>query len=183
MKQLCAVEGCDRDARAKGLCSGHWKRWSATGVWPTTPLKVQSGHGPLGGPCQRTDCPKDSRGGLHYCTRHYYRLRRLQDLGLNFETCDALWTAQGCVCAICQDPIDIEHTNTHVDHNHITGEVRGILCNRCNMAIGLLREDPKLFAAAVDYLRSSPPQEAGLSLPPFAPAREISVNGVLGGKH
>lgn len=35
---------------------------------------------------------------------------------------------------------------------HTTGRIRGLLCGRCNTAIGLLREDPIIFQAAVDYL-------------------------------
>lgn len=41
---------------------------------------------------------------------------------------------------------------TVVDHNHVTGKVRGLLCTSCNSAIGQLKEDPALFAAALAYL-------------------------------
>lgn len=40
-----------------------------------------------------------------------------------------------------------------VDHNHKTGKVRGLLCRRCNQALGKLEDDPALFEAAATYLR------------------------------
>lgn len=39
-----------------------------------------------------------------------------------------------------------------VDHDHVTGKVRGLLCNKCNMAIGLLQDDPMLLEFAKMYL-------------------------------
>ena len=40
-----------------------------------------------------------------------------------------------------------------VDHNHDTGEVRGLLCRKCNSAIGLLNEDPTVLFRAIDYIK------------------------------
>ena len=42
-----------------------------------------------------------------------------------------------------------------VDHCHTTGKVRGLLCQSCNTGIGLLKEDTKLFMAAIEYLEKS----------------------------
>lgn len=53
-------------------------------------------------------------------------------------------------CGIC-----MATENLHIDHNHSTGELRGLLCPNCNSAIGKLREDPALFAAALTYLARS----------------------------
>ena len=55
--------------------------------------------------------------------------------------------AQGGVCAICR-----EAPAVHVDHDHATGEVRGMLCFPCNAAIGHLRDDPRVVRAAAAYL-------------------------------
>lgn len=52
-------------------------------------------------------------------------------------------------CAICQE---IPERKLHVDHNHSTREVRGLLCTRCNTAIGLLRENTAFLLAAIKYL-------------------------------
>lgn len=51
-------------------------------------------------------------------------------------------------CAICGG------TATDIDHDHNTGRVRAGLCNACNAALGLLRDDPDLAANAAQYLAS-----------------------------
>jgi hypothetical protein len=73
-------------------------------------------------------------------------------LDYDFNKLDALWEAQDRACAICHVSIPIDGKTTHLDHDHDTKKVRGVLCNKCNMAIGLLHEDLKLFQAAVTYL-------------------------------
>lgn len=41
---------------------------------------------------------------------------------------------------------------SHVDHNHETGKVRGLLCNNCNMSLGLLKEDCNKLQGLIDYI-------------------------------
>jgi hypothetical protein len=41
-----------------------------------------------------------------------------------------------------------------VDHNHTTGKIRGILCNQCNLAIGMLKEDVGLLERAASYIKN-----------------------------
>ena len=66
----------------------------------------------------------------------------------------ALFTAQGGICAIC-----ITNPIKHTDHCHYTGTVRGLLCHKCNVGIGLFRDDPALLARAIAYLkRNKAPQ-------------------------
>ena len=60
---------------------------------------------------------------------------------------DALLAAQGGGCAICGNP-DADN----VDHDHVTGEVRGILCFNCNIAIGHIADDEVPPAQAFAYL-------------------------------
>ena len=54
-------------------------------------------------------------------------------------------------CAVCSS---LKHGGNgwHVDHDHTTGIARGILCHRCNTALGLLKDDPALVVKALDYL-------------------------------
>ncbi len=56
---------------------------------------------------------------------------------------------QGGHCAICP-----RADSLHLDHSHVTGRVRGFLCQRHNMGIGLLDDDPAVLRAAADYLET-----------------------------
>lgn len=59
------------------------------------------------------------------------RKRVLAQYGLTPETYDALFVSQGNVCAVCGVDKPSGH-GWHIDHDHVTGAVRGILCSRCN---------------------------------------------------
>jgi hypothetical protein len=65
---------------------------------------------------------------------------------------------QNGVCAICKKPetlIRLEKlTALRVDHSHLTGANRGLLCDSCNKGIGFLKDSPELCIAAAQYLRS-----------------------------
>jgi 5-methylcytosine-specific restriction endonuclease McrA len=68
------------------------------------------------------------------------RVRNLAQFGLTVEQYDAMHEAQGGVCAICKQPETSSRGGKvyrlAVDHNHNTGEVRGLLCFKCNSAMG-----------------------------------------------
>jgi Autographiviridae endonuclease VII len=70
--------------------------------------------------------------------------------GVEWTQFEAMALAQGGVCAICGDPPG--RSRFHVDHDHATGKVRGLLCGPCNQGIGSLRDDPKIVRAALRYL-------------------------------
>jgi Fe-S oxidoreductase len=55
-------------------------------------------------------------------------------------------------CAICHRPATTRPLC--VDHDHHTGEVRGLLCTTCNSAIGMLQDDPAIVQRAAEYLRA-----------------------------
>jgi hypothetical protein len=67
--------------------------------------------------------------------------------GLTLEEFDALLAAQGGRCAICGKP-----DPDNVDHDHVTGRVRGILCWNCNVGVGQFEDDIERFIAATTYL-------------------------------
>lgn len=72
---------------------------------------------------------------------------------------DALYKAQGGRCWICRRATGASK-RLSVDHDHKTGEVRGLLCGPCNHMIGLVaRDNPEVFDRAADYLRHPPALE------------------------
>ena len=75
--------------------------------------------------------------------------------GLTLEAYQDLFARQGGVCAICGAPPG--NRALAVDHDHGSGEVRGLLCTRCNVGIGGFRDDPELLAAAIAYLERFKP--------------------------
>ena len=81
--------------------------------------------------------------------------------GIGIKEYDILLEQQGGVCAVCgtDDPKGRQSgrgkvKDFYVDHNHDTGEVRGLLCNACNRALGNFQDDPSIIQKAVLYLRS-----------------------------
>lgn len=55
-------------------------------------------------------------------------------------------------CTICGLVFD-GHPK-HVDHDHATGRIRGVLCKNCNQALGLLHANRRIVLNAIEYLRS-----------------------------
>jgi hypothetical protein len=56
-------------------------------------------------------------------------------------------------CAICEEKPTTKR-GLHLDHNHSTGQVRGLLCHGCNVALGSFKENTDLLGKAIEYLRS-----------------------------
>ena len=85
--------------------------------------------------------------------REYLRKKKY-DVGP--EEFAAVFHGQGGMCAIC----GVESANAlgyalHVDHDHRTGQVRGLLCQNCNVALGHFKDDPNILIAAIKYLESA----------------------------
>ncbi len=79
--------------------------------------------------------------------------------GLTVEEYESMYSAQGGVCAICGSPETVKGNGGEtkmlaIDHDHGTGKVRGLLCNNCNRAIGLLGDDVEIMLNAIEYIRS-----------------------------
>ena len=83
------------------------------------------------------------------------RADRKSKYGIDEETFDQMIVAQSKKCCICQITFSEETRETWacVDHNHQTGEVRGILCPGCNIGLGGFKDDPRLLEAAIGYLK------------------------------
>lgn len=75
----------------------------------------------------------------------------LRKYGITQADYEGMLQEQAGGCSICGDPPP-EKVSLHVDHDHDTGAVRGLLCVRCNNAIGMLRENVDLLTLVAEYL-------------------------------
>lgn len=107
-------------------------------------------------PCHNTMTRenKERHGGA----RNYHLRRRY---GITAEHFDRMFAEQGGVCAICR-----EAKAEHVDHDHHTNRVRGLLCFNCNGALGQFRDRRDLMLRAIAYLDAGSAANVA-SLPPF----------------
>ena len=105
---------------------------------------------------------KSQKSGLHYscrsCAKKHVRKYNLPSkYGITLEKYDSLLAEQLSKCAICEkqlvDGSDNYDKRPVIDHNHKTGEVRGILCKSCNRALGLLGDNPDTMFRGFTYLQ------------------------------
>lgn len=100
--------------------------------------------------CQ-SGVPIDSfTGRERTCKDCKYHSHLMRKYGLAREEYEYLKKKQGKLCAICR-----RRDHRYVDHDHKTGEVRGLLCQPCNTALGAFYEDPEVFHRALEYMTSN----------------------------
>jgi hypothetical protein len=75
--------------------------------------------------------------------------------GIDSVHYEAMLAQQSGTCAICKGGPRGRHKRFHVDHDHVTGVVRGLLCGPCNQAIGPLNDDQDRLKAAIAYLSAA----------------------------
>lgn len=84
--------------------------------------------------------------------RRLQRTHRLRAYGLTEDDVTKLKVKQEGRCAICRERL-LSGTGTHIDHDHATGCVRGLLCPFCNHMLGNARDNPEYLIEAARYLR------------------------------
>jgi hypothetical protein len=101
---------------------------------------------------------QENKEHLHAYRREYRQRRKAEErdaylrrtFGISQADYETLLAKQGGGCAICGKPPG--NTALHVDHDHETGKVRGLLCVGCNNALGQFHDDPHLLHRAIDYV-------------------------------
>lgn len=97
---------------------------------------------------------KDSNKYRSECKDCLIELVKYREYGVCKVKYEELLLAQGGSCAICKTKFSNSRYNKlSIDHCHTTGKVRGLLCNNCNTAIGLLKESIHRLEAAKEYLQ------------------------------
>lgn len=120
-------------------------------TWP----KVETGwsrrkNGAFKSPCNR--CYAGYVQGRYVHQQRAYHVNR--KFGITLEQCEAILVSQGHRCAICRgDKPSGRFNQWSVDHDHSTGQVRGMLCNACNLGLGKFADSPEILEAAAAYLR------------------------------
>lgn len=76
---------------------------------------------------------------------------RLKFSGFTQKEYEVKLKEQNYSCAICCT-IDSGPMDFHADHDHKTGKKRGVLCQKCNTGLGLLKDDIEILCAAIEYL-------------------------------
>ena len=89
-------------------------------------------------------------GLCHPCYSLEWRYRT--KYGLTLELYEEMVDTQGGLCLICDLPPRGRWSKLVVDHNHETGEIRGLLCHHCNLTVGQIEEQGPLFVKAQQYL-------------------------------
>lgn len=82
--------------------------------------------------------------------------------GISLQEYELLLQQQNYCCLICSTSSNTirktkitsnKQLHFAVDHNHLTGKIRGLLCNQCNRALGMFKDSPILLQKALDYLK------------------------------
>ena len=106
----------------------------------TIDKRNKDGHGARCRPCTYASKPYSPERQRRYKLKHFY--------GMSIDDYNRMYQEQQGACKICQKNFG----QLVVDHDHGTGEVRGLLCSQCNTGIGLLGDNLSTLENAIKYL-------------------------------
>ena len=85
------------------------------------------------------------------CNRKRVSQSRPLICGVSREEYSIMLNNQEGVCAICKHP-NANGRRLSIDHDHFTGEIRGLLCNNCNVLLGHAKDNPYILRKALEYI-------------------------------
>lgn len=105
--------------------------------------------------CSRCGVARDRQDGASfaYCRRCQRDVWLRRERGISIDDYEAMLASQDSRCALCRKCEN--GRQWHVDHDHKTGRVRGILCDNCNRGIGQLGDDPNRLRRAASYIEGT----------------------------
>lgn len=161
-RKTCTVDECGRQAVAYSLCDKHYRaartfkkpieHWGRLCAWCGGEIDPTRRKGAIycdavckmhGGNARSAQRPNNSTGRKYSLKRSY---------GLTEDQVATMRRNQSDRCALCDE---VFSKTPHVDHCHMTGRVRGLLCHRCNTALGNFKDDPARLRAAIEYLEAA----------------------------
>jgi len=142
----CKFSTCEKKATRKSLCQAHYVQMRKG--QDLKPIREMSEYA-RGRPsiCSISNCEVGHRA-LGYCERHYGIFRTFK---IKPEIYEQMVIDHDNKCAICHKEC-ITGKNLSIDHDHETGEVRGLLCQSCNLGLGKFYDSIELLERAVSYL-------------------------------
>ena len=151
---ICSTEGCNRLSWARTMCLMHYKRLrrrmlTLVAIPRTEKVVVCSG-------CYESK-KYYAKGLCKHCYVKQWSSRRpsrraerlTRDYKLSLRGYEDILIKQDHRCAICRKGYN---RSLHVDHNHATGSIRGLLCFKCNAAIGYIDDNPEVARTMAIYL-------------------------------
>lgn len=140
------------------------------GEWPDRKLAFDDGNTaniaianlslPKWGDMKRDKSAKNAYEKAHRQSNPmWHRGRNLKrDFGISLDQYQDAFAAQGGVCACCHKPEVSERDGKRkwlaVDHDHVDGSFRGLLCSSCNQGIGRFKDDIEVLRRAADYIEA-----------------------------
>ena len=106
------------------------------------------------GECKNIRTKQSAKNNPDKHSKYQWKSRIKKTYGLTEETYLGMYVSQNGKCAICKECIELRGKQTHIDHDHETLEVRGILCHSCNTALGLFKENTETMLNAINYLEA-----------------------------
>ncbi len=172
-ERTCSRSDCDRKHYAKGFCQPHYYR-AKNGASVEQMAAPIADRAPSGAPttCRHTDRKNYAHGLCHPCyqTIHNkpWRARNRAKLAMGARArrhgmapaeLEAIWERQAGKCANprCGATFELyfsDHRNgLQIDHDHLTGSVRGLLCKPCNTALGHINDDADRLLGLIEYIQ------------------------------
>ena len=102
--------------------------------------------------CSR-DCLNEKNSNSPIWNSYQRDIKYKVNYGISLEDYNQLFEGQEGKCAICKKHQTELRIRLHVDHCHETGEIRGLLCSKCNLALGLFNDNPILLKRASEYIQ------------------------------
>lgn len=79
--------------------------------------------------------------------------RLIKLYGITLDDYQNMLQKQNHICSICKSVEKTKNRTLSVDHDHKTNKIRELLCQRCNAALGMLEEDPRIIGNLLDYIK------------------------------